>query len=133
MILEIKAPQNNKDSLVLKPWHWCPAARSTDREALKNFARFLPLNRYYSERRRYRIIEDTIQECPECRGVGRFPPCNKHENCFSHITHPCEGCGRIQGICTKCDGIGKIEGEIIGMSKQTPEKYKLRQPGGEWE
>ena len=58
MILEIKAPQNNKDLLILKPWYWCPVARTTDREALKDFARFIPLDRYYSERRRYRIIEE---------------------------------------------------------------------------
>ena len=58
MILEIKAPQK-KDLLILKPWCWRPAARSTDREALKDFARFLPLNMYYGEKRKYRIVEST--------------------------------------------------------------------------
>ncbi len=24
-------------------------------------------------------------------------PCN-HNGCLSHVTHPCEGCGRKQGI-----------------------------------
>jgi hypothetical protein len=26
----------------------------------------------------------------------RFQPC-EHKGCLSHITHPCEGCGRIGG------------------------------------
>lgn len=24
-------------------------------------------------------------------------PCGRHRNCLSHVTHPCEGCGRIRG------------------------------------
>ena len=35
-------------------------------------------------------------------------PCS-HPGCLNHITHPCEGCGRIGGrmpilICRKCGG-----------------------------
>jgi len=24
-------------------------------------------------------------------------PCKEHRGCLNHITHPCEGCGRIAG------------------------------------
>ena len=24
-------------------------------------------------------------------------PCSFHQNCLSHTTHPCEGCGRVAG------------------------------------
>jgi len=27
------------------------------------------------------------------------PPCS-HPGCYNHITHPCEGCGRMQGRMT---------------------------------
>ncbi|MCK9519296.1 MAG: phage Gp37/Gp68 family protein [Dehalococcoidia bacterium] len=29
--------------------------------------------------------------------LGPYPPC-KHRGCYHHISHPCEGCGRKQGI-----------------------------------
>jgi len=41
--------------------------------------------------------------CPECKGVKVYPPCN-HTGCYNHISHPCEGCGRIVGKCPTCDG-----------------------------
>lgn len=47
------------------------------------------------------------EECPECQGMGVFPPCG-HPGCYNHISHSCEGCGRIAGQCNKCFGIGKI-------------------------
>ena len=25
-------------------------------------------------------------------------PCDRHANCLSHISHPCEGCARIGGV-----------------------------------
>lgn len=40
-------------------------------------------------------------DCPNCNGTGResLPdgvPC-RHAGCLSHISHPCEGCGRVGG------------------------------------
>lgn len=38
-------------------------------------------------------------KCPECGGKNDItPPCS-HPGCYSHVTHPCEGCGRLQGRC----------------------------------
>lgn len=37
-------------------------------------------------------------------------PC-KHRGCLSHISHPCEGCGRISGkgiVCMSDDSIEEI-------------------------
>jgi len=28
--------------------------------------------------------------------LGPLPPCD-HPGCYSHVSHPCEGCGRIAG------------------------------------
>ena len=38
------------------------------------------------------LIDEMIEEVR--------PPC-KHRGCYNHITHPCEGCGRIQGKLPK--------------------------------
>ena len=38
------------------------------------------------------------------------PPC-KHPGCYNHITHPCEGCGRIQGKLT-IDGLKELLKDI---------------------
>ena len=45
--------------------------------------------------------------CWDCRGKGTFPPCS-HTGCYSHMTHPCEGCGRYQGKCKTCKGGGVL-------------------------
>lgn len=36
-------------------------------------------------------------------------PCT-HPGCLNHVTHPCEGCGRIAGrrTCRKCGGTGEV-------------------------
>ncbi len=32
-------------------------------------------------------------------------PCTLHQNCLAHVSHPCDGCGRIAGFehCSECD------------------------------
>lgn len=34
------------------------------------------------------------------RKIPDHEPCS-HKGCLSHVTHPCEGCGRIQGESKK--------------------------------
>lgn len=53
----------------------------------------------------------------------RTPPCS-HPGCYSHVTHPCEGCGRIQGrlspdtaaisLETFCDGLADVQ--LVGLT-----------------
>lgn len=50
-------------------------------------------------------IDHGFYDCPECGGRCQFPQCD-HPGCYNHVTHPCEGCGRIQGKCNTCKGIG---------------------------
>lgn len=51
------------------------------------------------------MLEDERYQCEECGGEKMFPPCD-HIGCYAHITHPCEGCGRMQGVCPTCSGTG---------------------------
>ena len=50
-------------------------------------------------------------------------PCS-HKGCLNHITHPCEGCGRISGI--KKDLKNKTKGEsITDLLKDRPFTIKI--------
>jgi hypothetical protein len=51
----------------------------------------------------------------------RHPPCS-HPGCYSHITHPCEGCGRIQGYLP-----GQEELDPLADVKAMIEKVKAEQ------
>ena len=45
-------------------------------------------------------------------------PCD-HPGCFSHVTHPCEGCGRIWG-----HGLpGEDPGEMVSPSAHGPVRF----------
>ncbi len=46
----------------------------------------------------------------------RGGPC-EHKGCFSHTTHPCEGCGRICGVCAvyRIDDVECLKAQIIKM------------------
>ena len=55
--------------------------------------------------------------CPECGGEGLFEPCS-HIGCLAHTSHPCEGCGRVNGECSTCKGKGTIP------IYYTPEQYE---------
>ena len=52
------------------------------------------------------LTNDCSTPCCECGGPLEYAvvaptddgePCS-HAGCLSHVTHPCEGCGRIGGI-----------------------------------
>lgn len=38
----------------------------------------------------------TYDFCSKCNGFKPGVPCS-HPGCLNHISHPCEGCGRING------------------------------------
>lgn len=68
---------------------------------------------YQSKCKRLQQILDIGNECeyvicPECNGKKIFPPC-EHIGCYQHVTHPCEKCGRVEGKCKNCNGMGKIK------------------------
>lgn len=50
----------------------------------------------------------------------RFQPC-EHKGCLNHISHPCEGCGRIGG-----DGViyKNEEGDILEKLRESGKKLK---------
>jgi len=60
----------------------------------------------------YTLMKPEIK-CQECDGVGNFPPCELH--CYAHQSHPCEKCGRLQGICPTCSGKVVIIEDVIMM------------------
>jgi hypothetical protein len=67
-------------------------------------------------------------------------PCN-HIGCRSHISHPCEGCGRIAARGVKyenpfCDVIGynkKLGYRIITLKREGFQDLKIRDKNGYWQ
>ena len=56
-------------------------------------------------------LEEQLEHAPSC----------SHPGCYNHISHPCEGCGRIQGELPEIEKI-RIR-EVIKWFK-LPEKVK---------
>jgi len=48
--------------------------------------------------------------------LERKPPC-LHPGCYSHVTHPCEGCGRIQGLPVRSDVRPAVAALAVGRER----------------
>ena len=65
-------------------------------------------------------------------------PCDKHSFCLKHVTHPCEGCGRIAGVSLPPawhDYITQLESENAAFKRENEGlmKYVPKHVLKEWE
>ena len=64
---------------------------------------------------------------PHGRPLRDGEPCG-HPGCLSHVSHPCEGCGRVGGRTALSD----IYVESCGKCHKTPEEHYKDKQGQLW-
>ena len=58
-------------------------------------------------------------------------PCS-HTGCLNHITHPCEGCGRIGGISVKERSAGQLHSDIMSLKYNFDKSKEVAPIGYKW-